>query len=191
MSARGGEAGTFIVIALIFAGLLVTLPTACVQSDAPSTPGGQASSQIAVATGRGGSINPPPVEIWQDNQLVRTLAWDELEGLQQHTFSTGLDDEQTGYLLIDVLAQVDITKGKSVTLYGGGNQEPTRLGWKAMANPQNQIIMGLTHKGTLKIVAGNFEFLNRDRWVRHLTKIEVTQDSNRKSKAEKKRRKKS
>jgi hypothetical protein len=172
--------------ALIFAGLLVTLPTACTQRDQPGTPGGQAATKIAE---HDGTITPAPVEIWQEGKLIHTLAWDELKTLPTQSFNTGMEDAQTGYLFVDALRQVGITEAKSVTLYGRGLNEPVRLGWKAIENPTNQILIGLTHKGTIKIVAGNFESLNRDRWVRHLYKIEIHTQSAGKDRADKKIRK--
>ena len=156
--------------ALISAGLLVTLLSACTQRDEPGAPGGQAATKIAE---HDGTVTPAPVEIWQEGKLVHTLAWDELKTLPTQLFNTGLDDAQTGYLFVDVLRQVGITEATAVTLYGRGVNEPVRLSWKAVANPTNQILMGLTHKGTIKIVAGNFEPLNRNRWVRHLYKIDI------------------
>ncbi len=158
---------------LILTSLLATLPAACAQSDAPGTPGGQAASKITGAEGRGGAVTPSPVEIWSEGRLVHTLQWDELQALSTQSFDTGLTDAQTGYLLIDVLRQIGVTEAKAVTLYGRGVTEPVRLGWQVVANPANQILMGLTHKGTVKIVAKDIELLDRDRWVRHLYKIEI------------------
>ena len=158
---------------LILTGLLATLPAACAQSDAPGTPGGQAATRITGAEGRGGSVSPSPVEIWSGGRLAHTLQWDELSSLPTQSFNTGLEDAQTGYPLVDVLRHVGITEGPGVTLYGRDAKKPLQLSWAALADPANQLLMGLTHKGTIKVVAGNSAFINRDRWVRHLYKIEI------------------
>jgi hypothetical protein len=159
-----------LLISLIFIGALATLPTACGKSEAPGLPGGQAASNIA---GQDGKASPPPVEIWQEGRLIHTLRWEEFAALPTYSFNTGLDDAQTGYAFVDALKLAGVTEARSVTLYGRGLAEPVRLSWKLIANPANQILLGLTHKNTMKVVANNVELLNRDRWVRHLYKIEV------------------
>ncbi|MEW6325124.1 MAG: hypothetical protein AB1515_07030, partial [Nitrospirota bacterium] len=151
-------------LALLFIGLLVTLPLACARDDSPGAPGGQAAAKIA---DRGGIVTPSPVEIWQDGRLIHVLRWEELQSLQTVSFNTGLADEQTGHLLADALRHVGADEGKTVSLYGRGMNEPLKLSWNVIENPANQIVIGVTHKNTVKVVAGNFEFMNRDRWVRH------------------------
>jgi hypothetical protein len=158
---------------LILTGLLATLPSACAQSDAPGTPGGQAATRITGAEGRGGAVTPSPVEIWSEGRLVHTLQWDELSSLPTQSFSTGLEDAQTGHPLVDVLRQTGITKAQSIVLYGRDAKKPLQLNWPEVTDPANQVLVGLTHKGTIKVVAGNSALINRDRWVRHLYKIEV------------------
>ncbi len=159
-----------LLISLIFIGALATLPTACGKSDAPGLPGGQAALNIA---GQDGEVTPPPVEIWQEGRLIHTLRWEELSALPTHSFNTGMEDAQTGYAFIDALKLAGVTEARSVTLYGRGLAEPVRLSWAIVANPANQILLGVTHKETMKVVANNVELLNRDRWVRHLYKIDV------------------
>jgi len=159
-----------LVISLIFIGVVATLPTACGKSAAPGLPGGQAASKIA---GQDGAASPPPVEIWQEGRLIHTLRWEELATLPTHSFNTGLDDAQTGYAFADALKLAGVTEARSVTLYGRGLNEPVRLSWTIVADPANEILLGLTHKETMKVVANNVEMLNRDRWVRHLYKIDV------------------
>jgi hypothetical protein len=158
------------LVVLIFVGTLATLPTACGQSDTPGTPGGQAVSKIAE---QDGTVTPPPVEIWKEGRLIHTLRWGELAALPTQSFDTGLDDAQTGYALIDVLKLAGVTEAQAVTLYGRAQAKPVRLGWALIANPDSHILLGLTHKNTMKVVANNVELLNRDRWVRHLYKIDV------------------
>jgi len=162
------------LISLIFIGVIATLPTACGKSDAPGLPGGQAASKIA---GQDGKTSPPPVEIWEGNRLLHTLRWEELSALPTHSFNTGMDDAQTGYAFVDALKLAGVTEARSVMLYGRGLAEPVRLSWKLIANPANQILLGVTHKNTMKVVANNVELLNRDRWVRHLYKIQVQPSS--------------
>ncbi|MBI3620662.1 MAG: hypothetical protein HY208_00540 [Nitrospirae bacterium] len=159
-----------LLISLIFVGTLATLPTACGKSEAPGLPGGQAASKIA---GEDGKADPPPVEIWQEGRLIHTLRWDELAALPTHSFNTGMDDAQTGYAFVDALKLAGVTEARSVTLYGRGLADPVRLSWKLIANSNNQILLGVTHKNTMKVVANNIELLNRDRWVRHLYKIQI------------------
>jgi hypothetical protein len=157
-------------LGLIFIGTIATLATACGKSGAPGTPGGQAASKIA---GQDGTLTPPPVEIWQEGRLIHTLRWEELAALPRESFDTGLEDTQTGYAFINVLKLAGVTEAQSVALYGRGLAEPVRLNWRIIANPANHILLGLTHKKTMKVVANNVELLNRDRWVRHLYKIDV------------------
>jgi len=157
-------------LGLIFIGTIATLASACGKSDTPGTPGGQAASKVV---GQDGTVTPPPVEIWQEGRLIHTLRWEELAALPSQSFNTGLDDAQTGYTFIDALKLAGVTEARSVTLYGRGQAEPVRLSWRIIANPANQILLGLTHKNTMKVVANSVELLNRDRWVRHLYKIDV------------------
>jgi hypothetical protein len=164
---------TMALTRLLLLGLLATLPAACAQSEAPGTPGGQAATKITGAEGRGGSVTPSPVEIWHEGRLVRTLQWDELSSLPTESFNTGLEDAQTGHPLVEVLRQAGVNNAKSVLLYGRDAKKPLQLAWAEIADPANQVLMGLTHKGTVKVVAGNSALINRDRWVRHLYKIEA------------------
>lgn len=157
-------------LGLIFVGTIVTLATACGRSDTPGTPGGQAASKVV---GQDGVVTPPPVEIWQEGRLISTLRWEELAALPKESFNTGLEDAQTGYAFVDALKLAGVTEARSVTLYGRGRAEPVRLDWRIVADPANHILLGLTHKNTMKVVANNLELLNRDRWVRHLYKIDV------------------
>jgi hypothetical protein len=158
---------------LILTGLLATLPAACAQSDAPGTPGGQAATKITGAEGRGGAVTPSPVEVWQRGALVRTLQWSDLAALPTQSFNTGMEDAQTGHPLVELLRQAGITEAQRVVLHGRDAKKPLQLTWPEIADPANQVLVGLTHKGTIKVVAGNSALINRDRWVRHLYKIEV------------------
>lgn len=157
--------------------VLATLPAACAQSDAPGTPGGQAATKITGTEGRGGAVTPSPVEVWHKGVLVRTLQWSELEALPAQSFSTGLEDAQTGHPLVDVLRHAGITEASSALFYGRDAKKPLQLQWSEIIDPANQVLMGLTHKGTVKVVAGNSALINRDRWVRHLYKIEIDMNS--------------
>jgi len=172
MSFKFSSTTTFrnLFLGLIFIGTIATLATACGKSKAPGTPGGQAASKIV---GQDGEVTPPPVEIWQEGRLIHTLRWEELAALPKESFNTGLEDTQTGYAFVDALKLAGVTEARSVPLYGRGQTEPVRLDWRIVANPANKILLGLTHKNTMKVVANNIELLNRDRWVRHLYKIEV------------------
>jgi hypothetical protein len=172
MSSKFSSAATIrdLFLGLIFVGTIVTLATACGKSDAPGTPGGQAASKVV---GQDGAVTPPPVEIWQEGRLMYLLRWEELAALPKESFDTGLEDAQTGYAFVDALKLAGVTEARSVALYGRGQAEPVRLDWRIVADPANHILLGLTHKNTMKVVANNLELLNRDRWVRHLYKIDV------------------
>lgn len=157
------------IFVLISIGLLVIVTNSCSQET--GTPGGQAGTR---SSGRGEAREPQPIEVLIDGKPHRDLRWQELQGLQEEQFGTGLTDVQAGYRLADVLAYLDIDSARSVTLYGPG-LKPVTLKWEEIVNRENKVLLGLTHKGTAKVVAGNPAVLNRDGWVRHLLKMDVHQ----------------
>ena len=112
------------------------------------------------------------IEFFVDGAAYRTVRWDDLKDLTQDSFGTGMADQQAGYYLLDVVKFAGISKGRTLTLYGRGDS-PRKLIWPDIENPQNKILMGLTHRGTIKVIAANAKIMNRDAWVRHLYKIEV------------------
>ena len=59
-----------------------------------------------------------------------------------------------------------------MTLHGV-SRKPVSLDWGVVARRDNRVLLGLTHKGTFKVVAGNSNILNRDGWVRHMVKLVV------------------
>jgi hypothetical protein len=159
----------FVILILLCAGVIAILLGSCNRET--GVPGGQAAAR---SVGAGGVLERQPIEILMDGKPHGIFRWQELEGLQEAEFGTGLDDVQKGYPLVDVLARLEIREAKAVTLYGPG-LKPVTLRWDEIVNRENKILMGLTHKGTVKVVAGNPAVLNRDGWVRHLLKMDVLQ----------------
>ncbi len=157
---------------LLSSAVVVILLAACTAGSTPGVPGAQA---VATRTGAGERIERPPVEILIDGVPQRVLQYDDLRGLPERRFGTGREDVQVGYALDEVLAHLGIESGRAVTLYGVG-LTPVTLAWDEVATHENQVLLGLTHKGTMKVVAGNSVVLNRDGWVRHLTRIDVRRD---------------
>lgn len=151
--------------------LVVIVIASCSGGD-PGVPGGQAAAKAG-----GGTAVPAPIEIVQDHQALPSLNWEALSGLSKQEFGTGRADVQSGYALLDVLHHLGVQEAKSVTLYGVG-MKPVTLAWTDLENPSNQILLGVTHKGTAKVVAGNTAVLNRDGWIRHLVKLEIHQTTN-------------
>ena len=157
---------------LLFSGLFAILFGSCEQGRETGVPGGQAAVRIA---GEGPPPIREPIEVLIDGKPYREFRWAELSVLQEDQFQTGLQDTQTGYLLIDVLEFLEIPPAQSVTLYGLG-LKPVTLHWDEIRSRDNQILLGLTHKGTAKVISGNPSILNRDGWVRHLTRIHINKD---------------
>jgi len=112
------------------------------------------------------------IEFLVDGATYRTVRWDDLKGLTQDSFGTGMEDQQVGYYLMDVLKSVGLPGGHTLILYGRGDS-PRKLNWRDIENPENKILVGLTHRGTIKVISRNQKIMNRDAWVRHLYKVEV------------------
>jgi hypothetical protein len=166
---------------LILMGLVVILTASCGETgnEAASEGRKEAASQKPsprVAEELPNSpdkISDKKIEFFVDGATHRTLQWDDLKDLRQDSFGTGLEDQQAGYYLRDVIKLAGIPKGRTLTLYGRGDS-PKKLSWTDIENRQNKILLGLTHRGTIKVVAANAKIMNRDAWVRHLYKVEVT-----------------
>lgn len=156
-----------IILSLLFTGFIVILLGSC--SRETGVPGGQAATR---SVGAGESLEREPVEIVVDGTPRPPLRWLDLKGLREDRFNTGREDVQIGYPLADVLAFLGVESAGSVTLHGVG-LKPITLNGEEIRDRKNQIIMGLTHKGTVKVVAGNPSILNRDGWIRHLVKMEI------------------
>ncbi len=167
-------------LGLILTGLIAILIASCTET------GNEVSSQVrkeAVSTKTSPRVaeelpNTPDevpdkkIEFFVDGAAYRTLRWDALKGLKQDSFGTGMEDQQAGYYLMDVLKSVGLRKGRTLILYGRGDS-PRKLTWRDIENPENKILVGLTHRGTIKVISGNAKIMNRDAWVRHLYRIEV------------------
>ena len=156
---------------LLLALLIATLINSC--SNDSGVPGGQAATK---SLGQGETPQREPVEILVDGKALRLLSWKALDGLSEDRFGTGMEDFQVGYPLIDVIAHLGIESAQAVTLYGVGIK-PVTLSWEEIMERDNQVILGLTHKGTLKVVAGNPRILNRDGWVRHVVKMDIHKET--------------
>lgn len=153
--------------ALLWLALVVIVAAGCGRGPDAGIPGGQAGVRT-----QGPPRLPEPIEIVQPGAPQRRLTWDELAAIPQQEFSTGLEDVQKGYPLAEVVRAVAVTEPVAVTLHGVGLR-PVTLNWTEVAAPDNHVLLGVTHKGTAKVVAGNPALLNRDGWIRHLTKIEL------------------
>lgn len=153
--------------AVITLAAVVMIAPGCSRAPETGVPGGQAGVRT-----QGPTRLPEPIEIVQDDATSRTLRWEELAAIPQQEFSTGLEDVQKGYPLADVVRAVAAHAPGAVTLHGVGLR-PVTLSWAEVAASENHVLLGVTHKGTAKIVAGNPALLNRDNWIRHLTKIEL------------------
>ncbi len=156
---------------LLLALLVATLTGSC--SNDSGVPGGQAATK---SMGQGEPTHRKPVEVLVDGEALRLLSWKELDGLSEDRFGTGMEDFQVGYPLVDVVAYLGIESAQAVTLYGVGIK-PVTLRWEEISDRDNQVILGLTHKGTLKVVAGNPNILNRDGWVRHVARIDIHKEN--------------
>jgi hypothetical protein len=153
--------------ALLCLALVVIVVAGCSRTPEAGVPGGQAGVRQL------GPAKPPePIAIVQDGAPQRMLRWEELAAIPEQEFSTGLEDVQRGYPLAEVVRAVAVTEPGAVTLHGVGLR-PVTLTWTEVAAPDNHVLLGVTHKGTAKVVAGNPALLNRDGWIRHLTKIEL------------------
>lgn len=156
---------------LLFIGLAVIFLVSCSQGE--GVPGGQAASK---SVGSSESTAREPVEVLVDGQPFRMLDWTELEGLSKGEFNTGREDVQTGYYLSDVVKYLGVERVRSVTLHGV-SRKPVSLDWEVVRNKENVILVGLTHKGTFKVVAGNTAILNRDGWVRHMVRMNLHRET--------------
>lgn len=156
---------------LLFSTLTAILLVSCSQGE--GVPGGQAGSK---PLGPAGVPPREPVEVLVDGQLLRSLAWSDLEGLPMGEFNTGREDVQTGYYLSEVVKYLGVEKVSSVTLHGV-TRRPISLDWEVVRNKENTILVGLTHKGTFKVVAGNTAILNRDGWVRHVVTMNIHRET--------------
>ncbi|HEY5649504.1 MAG TPA: hypothetical protein VIU33_08395, partial [Nitrospiria bacterium] len=130
-------------------------------------PGGQAASR---SPGQAPPEAREPLAVFVDDQSIASIRWQDLKTLDKGEFNTGREDVQTGYYLSDVIRFLDVDQPTAVTLHGV-TRKPVSLEWDVVAQRDNRILLGLTHKGTFKVVAGNTKILNRDGWVRHMDKM--------------------
>lgn len=153
---------SIIVMAIIFA--------SCKQDQKQGIPGGRAATEAV----RGGQApEPKPIEVLMDGRPYRKLHWEDLKHLPQIEIdSPGVKLVETGYPLLDVLKELDITSAESVDFFGRGSGRSTLI-WEEISDRKSKIILTRTHKGTLKVSSGNPDVLPPSDWVRHLSRINV------------------
>ncbi len=130
--------------------------------------------RAAAASGTAGAI-----PIYLDGLFAGSFSADDLAGYPRQSFADAEEGkEQSGWLLRDAIELRvqgrSLGPASTVTVSSSSRQRSIQLSWAEVDDPANEVILAVSGRGTLKLVAKQGTAAPRDRWVQDVDRIEVT-----------------
>ncbi len=130
--------------------------------------------RAAAASGTAGAI-----PIYLDGLYAGSFSADGLASYPRISFTDAEEGkEQSGWLLRDAVGlrvqERSLGPASTVTVSSSSRQKSVRLSWAEADDPANLVILAVSGRGTLKLVAKQGTASARDLWVQDVDRIEVT-----------------
>ncbi len=134
--------------------------------------------RAAAASGTAGA-GAGSIPIYLDGLFTGSFTADDLAPFPRSSFNDAEEGkEQSGWLLRDAVELRvqgrSLGPGSTVTVSSSSRQKSVQMSWAEAGDPANLVILAVSGRGTLKLVAKQGTASPRDRWVQDVDRIEVT-----------------
>ncbi len=124
------------------------------------------------------AIPPGSLPIYLNGKLAGSVSPDDLTPLPKVSFVDAAEGkEQDGWLLRDVIllrvSRRDLKPAAVITVSSSVRSKEAAVTWAEADEAANKVMLDLSNRGTLKLVALQGKLANRDAWVQDADRVEV------------------